>query len=82
MSAKCGQGTLVVIFRNAVLLLLLSLQYEERRLHQVCLRLQIATLYLVEFGSGFCLPDVNLVIPVNWNKGTCFYWVLFNSTCA
>lgn len=30
MSAKCGQGTLVVIFTSAVLLLLLRLQYEKR----------------------------------------------------
>jgi hypothetical protein len=50
-----------VIFTNAVLLLLLSLQYEKRGLRQVCLRLRIATLYLVESGCGFCLSDVNPV---------------------
>jgi len=82
VSAKCGQGTLVVIFMNAVQLLLLSLLYEKRGLRRVCLRLQIAALYLVELGCGFCLPDVNPVSSVDWNKGTCFYWVLSNSTCA
>jgi len=71
-----------VIFMNAVPLLLLSLQYERRGLWQVCLRLQIAALYLVELGCGFCLPDVNPVSSVNWNKGTCFYCVLSYSICA
>jgi len=75
-------GTLFVIFTNAVLLLLWSLQYEKGGLRKVCLRLQIATLYLVEFRCGFCLPDVNPVSSVSWNKGTCFYWVLSNSTFA
>ena len=71
-----------MIFTNAVLLLLLSLQYEKRGLRQVCLRLHIATLYLVEFGCGFCLPVVIPASSVNWNKGACFYWVLSNGTCA
>ena len=79
---KCGQRTLVVMFTKAVLLLLLSLQYEKRGLRQVCLRLRIAALYLVELGCGFCFPDVNPVSSVNWNKGTCLYWVLSNSTFA